>query len=83
MEVKYKVDNKHTFVLLWMGKIDRSIGTRIRSPTAPVHLGRKRPALSAPLLVFPVISRGAPRQMTWETSISERWNYGREMAYQI
>jgi hypothetical protein len=37
-------------------------------------------ALWAPLLVSPFISRGAPRQVKRETSISERWKYGREMA---
>jgi hypothetical protein len=31
----------------------------------------------------PLISRGAPRQTAWETSISERGKYGREMAGQI
>jgi hypothetical protein len=31
----------------------------------------------------PFISRGAPRQTASETSISERRNYGREMADQI
>ena len=40
-------------------------------------------ALCAPLLVSPVISRGAPRPATWETSISEGGKYGREMADQI
>jgi hypothetical protein len=29
------------------------------------------------------ISRGAPHQTAWETSVSERINYGREMAGQI
>jgi hypothetical protein len=35
------------------------------------------------LLVLPVISRGAARQATWETSVSEGWNYGWEMAGQF
>jgi hypothetical protein len=35
------------------------------------------------LLVPTVISRGAPRYATWETSISEGRNYGREMAGQF
>jgi hypothetical protein len=34
-------------------------------------------------LVPPFISRGAPRQTAWETSVSERRNYGQEMASQI
>jgi hypothetical protein len=29
------------------------------------------------------ISRGAPRQSTWVTSVSEGWNYGREMSDQF
>jgi hypothetical protein len=36
-----------------------------------------------PVLVPPFISRGAPHQTAWETSVSERRNYGREMASQI
>jgi hypothetical protein len=36
-----------------------------------------------PILFSPFISRDAPRQMTWETFISERRNYGWEMACQI
>jgi hypothetical protein len=36
-----------------------------------------------PVLVPPFISRGAPHQTALETSISERRNYGREMAGQI
>jgi hypothetical protein len=40
------------------------IDTRIRGPTAPMHLGLKERTLCAPLLVSPVISRGAPRQTT-------------------
>jgi hypothetical protein len=35
------------------------------------------------VLIPPFISRGAPHQTAWETSISERKNYGREMACQI
>jgi hypothetical protein len=46
----------------------------VRGHTAPMHLGRKQQALCAPLLVSPVISRGAPRQAMVESSISERWN---------
>jgi hypothetical protein len=35
-------------------------------------------------LYFPsFISRGAPCQPAWETTISKRWNYGREMSDQI
>jgi hypothetical protein len=47
------------------------------SPDAPRSYER---ALCAPLLVSLVISRGAPRPATWETSISEGRKYGREMA---
>jgi hypothetical protein len=63
----------------WMDggrQTDRRIGTRIWGPTDPMHLGRKGRVLCAPLLVSPVISRCTPRQMTSETSTSERWNYG-------
>jgi hypothetical protein len=35
-----------------------------------------------PLWFPPFISRGAPRQMAWGTSISERWNYGQEITDQ-
>jgi hypothetical protein len=37
---------------------------RIRGPTAPMHLGLKEQDLCALLLVSPVISRGAARQMS-------------------
>jgi hypothetical protein len=40
--------------------------------TTPSHLG-----LCAPPLVPPIISRGAPRQVTWETSVSEERNWAR------
>jgi hypothetical protein len=46
-------------------------------PLSPMHLGHKEHAVCAPLLVSPIISRGAPRQ-TCETSVSGRWNYERE-----
>jgi hypothetical protein len=46
--------------------------------TTPSQLG-----LCAPPLVPPVISRSVPRQATWETSVSERRNYEREMAGQF
>jgi hypothetical protein len=36
-----------------------------------------------PILFPSFITRGAPRQMKWETSISERWSYGREMTDQF
>src|SRR5215469_3017141 len=58
-------------------------GYAASGPTAPMHVGLKQRALCAPPLVSPVISRGAPRQTTCETYISERWNYGREMVDQI
>jgi hypothetical protein len=51
----------------------RGYGATTRS-----HLG-----LCTPPLVPPVISSGAPRQATWETSVSEGRNYGREMAGQF
>jgi hypothetical protein len=47
------------------------------SPDAPRPYERAR---CAPLLVSPVISRGAPRPATSETSVSEGRKYGREMA---
>jgi hypothetical protein len=43
----------------------------------------KPQALCAPPLVLPVIPRGAPVQATWEISVSEGRNYGREMAGQF
>jgi hypothetical protein len=55
-----------------MGYID----TWIWGPTAPMHIKLKEQALCAPLLVSSIISGGASRQMTGETSISEKWNYG-------
>jgi hypothetical protein len=51
--------------------------------TSPMRLGLKLLALCAPPLVLAIISRGAPRQATWETSVSEGQNYGREMARQF
>jgi hypothetical protein len=47
--------------------------------TTPLHQG----LWAAGPLVPPIISRGAPRQATWETSVSEGRNYGREMADQF
>jgi hypothetical protein len=48
-----------------------------------MHCSLPRLIVQNPLLVPPFISRGAPRQTELETSISERRNYGREMADQI
>jgi hypothetical protein len=47
------------------------------------HFSHSRHFVLNPALVPPFISRGTPRQTAWETSISERRNYGREMAGQI
>jgi hypothetical protein len=63
--------------------VDCRLVSRIRGPTASMHLGCRQQAIMVPPLVSSVISRGAPRQATWESSISEKWNYGREMADQI
>jgi hypothetical protein len=62
--------------------VDGRLGSRSRGyhPDAPT------PIAAGPLcppLVPPVISRGTPRQSTLETSVSERRNYGREMAGQF
>jgi hypothetical protein len=68
------------------GQVCKAVGyidTWIWDPTAPRHLRLQERGLCPPLLVSPIISRDATRQMTGETSISERWNYGREMADQI
>jgi hypothetical protein len=46
--------------------------------TSPKHLGLKLLALCAPPLVPFVISRGAPRQATWETSVSKGRNWTRK-----
>jgi hypothetical protein len=58
--------------------VDGRLGSRLRGyrPVAP------RPISCTPS-VPPVISRGAPRQATWETSVNEGRNYGREMAGQF
>jgi hypothetical protein len=45
--------------------------------TSLKHLGLKLLALCAPHLVPSVISRGAPHQATWETSVSEGRNWVR------
>jgi hypothetical protein len=42
----------------------RKIDMQIWGPTAPMHLGLKERALCVLPLVFPVISRGAPRRTT-------------------
>jgi hypothetical protein len=47
------------------------------------HCSLSRLIVPNPVLVPPFISRGPPRQTAWETSISERKKYGREMAGQI
>jgi hypothetical protein len=60
--------------------IDRYAGSWPYSPDAPRRYVRDA---CAPLLVSLVISTGAPRQMIWETSSSEMWNYGREIHDQI
>jgi hypothetical protein len=44
------------------------------------HCSLSRLIVLNPALVPPFIFRGTPRQTEWETSISERRNYGREMA---
>jgi hypothetical protein len=52
--------------------------------TTRLHLGLYAAGhLCTAFLVPPVISRGAPRQATWEISISDERNYGREMAGQF
>jgi hypothetical protein len=56
-------------------------GYGVATPIAPRPISC-RPSVHR-LLVPPVNSRGAPRQVTWETSVSEGWNYGREMAGQF
>jgi hypothetical protein len=63
--------------------IRRQICVAVSGSTSTTHLGLKLLALCAPPLVPPVISRGAPRQATWETSVNEVQNYGREMAGQF
>jgi hypothetical protein len=44
------------------------------------HCSLSRFIMLNPVLVPQFISRGAPRQTAWETSISDRRKYGREMA---
>jgi hypothetical protein len=58
---------------------------RLGSRSRGYHSVTPRPIAAGPLcpLVPPVISRGAPHHVTWETPISERRNYGREMAGQF
>jgi hypothetical protein len=57
--------------------VDGRLGSRLRGyhPVAPRPF--KVRALCAPNFVPPVISRGAPRQATWETSVSEGRNWAR------
>jgi hypothetical protein len=43
------------------------------------HCSFSRLIVLNPALVPPFISKGAPRQTAWETSISERRNYRQEM----
>jgi hypothetical protein len=66
----------------WVRK-SRLSSSRVGTDPGPCSPDAPRPyerTLCAPLLVYPVISRGAPRPATWETSISEGGKYGREMA---
>jgi hypothetical protein len=52
--------------------------------TTPSHLSLKAVGpLWTAFVVPPVNSRGAPRQATRETSVSERRNYGQENGRQI
>jgi hypothetical protein len=53
-------------------------GIAVSGSTSPTHLCLKLRALCAPPLVPSVISRGAPRQATWETSVSEGRNWARK-----
>jgi hypothetical protein len=50
------------------------IWVAVLGSTSPTHLGLKLLALCATPIVPPLISRGAPRQATWETSVSEGGN---------
>jgi hypothetical protein len=64
-------------------EVDGRLGSRLRGyhPIAPRPISC-RPFVHC-LLVLPIISRGAPRQASWETSVSEGRDYGREMAGQF
>jgi hypothetical protein len=71
----------------WQGSWERSLKCVLLS-VGPVvrqlmYCSQPRLIVLTPLWFPPFISRGAPRQMAWETSISERWNYGREMTDQF
>jgi hypothetical protein len=59
------------------GAVDGRLGSRLRSyhPVTPRTL-RLGPFVHR-LLVPPIISRGAPRQATWETCVSEGRNWAR------
>jgi hypothetical protein len=58
--------------------------SRLESQSQGYHpIAPRLHALCAPPLVPAVISRGATRQVTWETSVSEGRNYRREMAGQL
>src|SRR5215510_3315130 len=59
------------------GILDRQIWLAVSGSSSPNHLGLKLLALCAPPLVPSVISRGAPRQKTRETSVSEGRNWAR------
>jgi hypothetical protein len=74
---------KNTMFAAWiasnmsfMGPSSSSLRGRSQGFAAQMHCGLQ--AYCAPLdLVPPVISRGAPRPTTWETSVSEGGKYGR------
>jgi hypothetical protein len=64
-----------TFIQVYA--VDGRLGLRLRGyhPITPTPF--KVWALCALPLVSPVIFRGTPRQATWETSVSEGWNWAR------
>jgi hypothetical protein len=66
---------KYFCVFLYCNHQVLRLGSRLRGyhPVAPSPF--KVRALCAPPLVPPVISRDAPRQATWETSVSEGRNW--------
>jgi hypothetical protein len=88
LPLRFNITNYWTSSLKEMdvGMLHSSSSSRVGAEPVPCSPDAPRPyerALCAPLLVSPVISRGAPRPAMWDTSISEGRKYGQEMANPI
>jgi hypothetical protein len=78
------VYEEHIACILQVSKVKKCVLLSV-GPAVPrlMYCSLLRLIVLTPLWFPPFLSRGAPRQMAWETSISERWNYGREMTDQF